>query len=462
MAEIPTQVNIKEKIFAVRSAVPNRRKSEIVVVLQQFDNNVDKAVQAFVDGSAVQVLKEWNMTGKKKINKRKKSKWKQHPGGPVVKERVDGKDPNPPGSAGFLILPLSGCCGKGHFPTGPVQEKTEAEQQGKNPSLPPDSLREHPKATGPNIEKSLKDLQRCTLSLARYRLMIKEEVDLSVKKIKAAFAELHVCITDKEKSLMAEMEKVKEEAMGILNARQKKAEELKRLTDLAKQMADTQLSELRAEIKHFVSERKYDEELGRAARFSCDVEQLKGQISLCGEISHPKDNYSARAGCSWLLPSVGRPVRSRGKAAPRGPVLRTHRPEEAHGDHEGDHDGHHSRGPARPQHLITEASPAASKDGPSGQRRRPTARPRPARTAKGPAGPDVDQPGKAGPRHHYRRPQTRGPARGPEAAGVAEAAGAEVRGQGPSGRAAPEKPRRRRARPPRVGLWDPRGSTCPP
>jgi len=35
----------------------------------------------------------------------------------------------------------------------------------------------------------------------------------------------------------------------ILTARQKKAEELKRLTDLASQMAEAQLSELRAEIK---------------------------------------------------------------------------------------------------------------------------------------------------------------------------------------------------------------------
>ena len=35
--------------------------------------------------------------------------------------------------------------------------------------------------------------------------------------------------------------------------------------------------------QHFVSERKYDEELGKAARFSCDIEQLKAQIMLCGE-----------------------------------------------------------------------------------------------------------------------------------------------------------------------------------
>lgn len=41
------------------------------------------------------------------------------------------------------------------------------------------------------MEKSVKDLQRCTVSLTRYRLMMKDEVDSSVRKIKAAFAELH-------------------------------------------------------------------------------------------------------------------------------------------------------------------------------------------------------------------------------------------------------------------------------
>ncbi|XP_057360304.1 SPATS2-like protein [Manis pentadactyla] len=176
--------------------------------------------------------------------------------------------------------------------------------------IKPDELA---KKRGPNIEKSVKDLQRCTVSLTRYRVMIKEEVDSSVKKIKAAFAELHNCIIDKEVSLMAEMDKVKEEAMEILTARQKKAEELKRLTDLASQMAEMQLAELRAEIKHFVSERKYDEELGKAARFSCDIKQLKAQIMLCGEITHPKNSYSPRTPCSSLLPLLNAHTAASGK-----------------------------------------------------------------------------------------------------------------------------------------------------
>ncbi|NXN58252.1 SPS2L protein, partial [Rynchops niger] len=358
------------QINAIRSIVPNKSNNEIVLVLQQFDNNVDKAVQAFMDGSATQVLKEWNMTGKKKNNRRKRSKSKQHQGNKDPKNKNGGPAKASQEPQGVYGCHLNGCSkdnscsgsanqkleasslknkGSGFVESAPVYPEIrdkEREHQRVSVELNPkimNGVEQHEslqssvqlqcnlgrpksksssvkssnatnqletktddsvKKRGPNIEKSVKDLQRCTVSLTRYRMMIKEEVDNSVKKIKAAFAELHSCIVDKEVSLMAEIDKVKEEAMEILTARQKKAEELKRLTDLASQMAEAQLSELRAEIKHFVSERKYDEELGRSARFSCDTEQLKNQIQLCGEISHPKNNYSSRTPCSSVLSSV--------------------------------------------------------------------------------------------------------------------------------------------------------------
>ncbi|NXA53782.1 SPS2L protein, partial [Nothocercus julius] len=360
------------QINAIRSIVPNKSNNEIVLVLQQFDNNVDKAVQAFMDGDAIQVLKEWNMTGKKKSNRRKRSKSKHLQGNKDPKDKNTGPEKASQEPRGIYGCHLNGRY-KDNSCRNSANEKLEAtclengssafmqsvlvcpeitgqykeqEQQRISMELNPKSINgveqceppqssvqlqcnpgrtksktssvkssnstthletkpdESVKKRGPNIEKSLKDLQRCTVSLTRYRMMIKEEVDNSVKKIKAAFAELHSCIIDREVSLMAELDKVKEEAMEILTARQKKAEELKRLTDLASQMSEAQLSELRAEIKHFVSERKYDEELGRSARFSYDTEQLMTQIQLCGEISRPKNNYSSRTPCNSVLSSM--------------------------------------------------------------------------------------------------------------------------------------------------------------
>ncbi|KFU87760.1 Spermatogenesis-associated serine-rich protein 2, partial [Chaetura pelagica] len=148
------------------------------------------------------------------------------------------------------------------------------------------------KKLGSNIEKSVKDLQRCTVSLARYRVVVKEEMDTSIKKMKQVFAELQSSLMDREVALLAEMDKVKAEAMEILLGRQRKAEALKKLTDVAVRMSEEQLVELRADIKHFVSERKYDEELGRVARFSCDLDALKRSIAAFGQVSHPKNSYS--------------------------------------------------------------------------------------------------------------------------------------------------------------------------
>uniref|UniRef100_A0A8C5VYE2 Spermatosis associated serine rich 2 like n=2 Tax=Microcebus murinus TaxID=30608 RepID=A0A8C5VYE2_MICMU len=472
MAELNTHVNVKEKIYAVRSVVPNKSNNEIVLVLQQFDFNVDKAVQAFVDGSAIQVLKEWNMTGKKKNNKRKRSKSKQHQGNKDAKDKAERPEAGPlqPQAPQIQNGHVNGC-EKDSSSTDSANEKpapiprekkisileepskalrgvTEGNrllqqklsldgnpkpihgttersdglqwsaEQPCNPSKPkaktspvksnapaahleikPDELA---KKRGPNIEKSVKDLQRCTVSLTRYRVMIKEEVDSSVKKIKAAFAELHNCIIDKEVSLMAEMDKVKEEAMEILTARQKKAEELKRLTDLASQMAEMQLAELRAEIKHFVSERKYDEELGKAARFSCDIEQLKAQIMLCGEITHPKNSYSSRTPCSSLLPLLNAHAATSGKQSNFTRKSSNHnRPSEGKAANPKMVSSLPST--ADPSH---QAVPATKQNGSSSQRRR--FNPQYHNRLNGPAksqgsGNEADPMGKGSSRHEHRR-----------------------------------------------------------
>uniref|UniRef100_A0A672YGG7 Uncharacterized protein n=1 Tax=Sphaeramia orbicularis TaxID=375764 RepID=A0A672YGG7_9TELE len=94
--------------------------------------------------------------------------------------------------------------------------------------------------------------------------------------------------------------------MMILDARQKRAEELRRLTDQSASMSEEQLTELRADIKHFVSERKYDEDLGKAVRFTFDLEPMKTSISAFGSVYHPRTGYSNRSRCSSTSSSVTR------------------------------------------------------------------------------------------------------------------------------------------------------------
>ncbi|XP_054663107.1 spermatogenesis-associated serine-rich protein 2 isoform X1 [Grus americana] len=374
MAQGGTFENMKEKISAVRAIVPNRSNNEIVLVLQHFDNCVDKTVQAFMEGNASEVLKEWTVTGKKK-NKKKKTKPKPQtessaglpdPGKLVSTEEEQSANSEKGGINGFHV---NGCAHdtesvdslsegldalsidareledcESAAPDMPDRTAVPELENGiadfdtksliLHPSQSPSSLRQRPeqrsasrslsrstannstpaslsvtrledvpvspanKKLGSNIEKSVKDLQRCTVSLARYRVVVKEEMDASIKKMKQVFAELQSSLMDREVALLAEMDKVKAEAMEILVSRQKKAEALKKMTDVAVRMSEEQLVELRADIKHFVSERKYDEDLGRVARFTCDLEALKKSIASFGQVSHPKNSYSTRSRCS--------------------------------------------------------------------------------------------------------------------------------------------------------------------
>lgn len=352
--------NMKEKINAVRAIVPNKSNNEIILVLQHFDNCVDKTVQAFMEGSANEVLKEWTVTGKKK-NKKKKSKPKPaaeasssipdssksvsiqeeqsapssekggingyHVNGAINDTEsvdslsegmetlsVDARELEDPESAMPRLLDRAGSVlenGVSDFESKSLtMHSIQNSQQNRNAAKPLSKpqfsnlgMEDVPRSStnkklGSNIEKSVKDLQRCTVSLARYRVVVKEEMDASIKKMKQAFAELQSCLMDREVALLAEMDKVKAEAMEILLSRQKKAELLKKMTDVAVRMSEEQLVELRADIKHFVSERKYDEDLGRVARFTCDVETLKKSIDSFGQVSHPKNSYSARSRCS--------------------------------------------------------------------------------------------------------------------------------------------------------------------
>uniref|UniRef100_A0A8D0B807 Spermatosis associated serine rich 2 n=1 Tax=Salvator merianae TaxID=96440 RepID=A0A8D0B807_SALMN len=388
MAQGGSFENMKEKISAVRAIVPNRSNNEIILVLQHFDNCVDRTVQAFMEGSASAVLKEWTVTGKKK-NKKKKTKPKPpaessaslpdptktvsieeeqsaassekgglngyHINGSAndtesVDSLSEGLDTQsldareleesepaipevPDGTATFVLengitdFSSKSATMRSSQSAQPLRVQPELRSTSKplsrslssnHPSASSSSgmLDEIPvpsgsKKLGSNIEKSVKDLQRCTVSLARYRVVVKEEMDASIKKMKQAFAELQSCLMDREVALLAEMDKVKAEAMDILSSRQKKAEALKKLTDVAVRMSEEQLVELRADIKHFVSERKYDEDLGRVARFTCDMDVLKKSIESFGQVSHPKNSYSTRSRCSSITSvSVSSPEES--------------------------------------------------------------------------------------------------------------------------------------------------------
>uniref|UniRef100_A0A672M8Z0 Spermatogenesis-associated serine-rich protein 2-like n=1 Tax=Sinocyclocheilus grahami TaxID=75366 RepID=A0A672M8Z0_SINGR len=321
---------MKEKINAVRAVVPNKSNNEIALVLQHFENSVDRAVQAFVEGGAVEILKEWNVTGKKKPKKKKKPKAQSDAPADVAPAEVtpdaEGQEPvngfHANGSAaadGDSLDSLSEQLDSASLDAAELDSETVAPEAleatgvlserrpvSSSAPAPSDDAQRGPagRKMGPNVDRSVKDLQRCAASLSRYRFVVRDEMDSSIKKMKQTFAELQSCLMDREVTLLSEMDKVKAEALEILNGRQKRAEELKRLADQSASLTEEQLVELRADIKHFVSERKYDEDLGKAVKFSHDVEPLKCSIISFGSVYHPQTGYSSRSRCSSTSSSV--------------------------------------------------------------------------------------------------------------------------------------------------------------
>uniref|UniRef100_A0A3B4XP19 Spermatogenesis-associated serine-rich protein 2-like n=1 Tax=Seriola lalandi dorsalis TaxID=1841481 RepID=A0A3B4XP19_SERLL len=340
MSQGGTAERMKEKISAVRAVVPNKSNNEIVLVLQHFENSVDKAVQAFLEGSAVEILKEWNVTGKKKPKKKKKPKPQPEPSAepapPEATSPEEGKDEMNGFHANGSVMDGesldslseqldSASLDAAELDSEPATSETTGNNKSQSSAPSPASQQAGRNGQASNIDRSVKDLQRCTASLTRYRMVVKEEMDSSIKRMKQTFAELQSCLMDREVTLLAEMDKVKAEAMVILDARQKRAEELRRLTDQSASMSEEQLTELRADIKHFVSERKYDEDLGKAVRFTFDLEPLKTSISTFGSVYHPRTGYSNRSRCSSTSSSVTQSTPSETRPPPTKQIFQGNR-----------------------------------------------------------------------------------------------------------------------------------------
>ncbi|XP_052235322.1 spermatogenesis-associated serine-rich protein 2-like isoform X2 [Dreissena polymorpha] len=147
------------------------------------------------------------------------------------------------------------------------------------------------KHTYMNLEKSGKDLHRQVVSLERLRLVFEEEVDRSVKKVKAVIDEIRHCLDAKESSLVVELNAVRAAGHATFITRQGQATQLKTMIDRAERLTEPQLTELRADIKHFVSERKLDEDIARVTRFVYDDDSMKKRIQQFAEVVPVKSSY---------------------------------------------------------------------------------------------------------------------------------------------------------------------------
>ncbi|XP_076351081.1 uncharacterized protein LOC143247247 isoform X2 [Tachypleus tridentatus] len=144
------------------------------------------------------------------------------------------------------------------------------------------------------LEKSIKDLSRQTVALQRVQNLLEEEITKSYKRIKNAVQEVQNQLAERQAELILEMEKVKKDAKELLTQRQEMATVLKNRADHAEMISEVEWNELRADIKHFVVERKLDEDLGKTLRFLWDRDRILEAIKKFGEIQPVKNMYGHR------------------------------------------------------------------------------------------------------------------------------------------------------------------------
>ncbi|XP_046860436.1 SPATS2-like protein isoform X2 [Xenia sp. Carnegie-2017] len=142
------------------------------------------------------------------------------------------------------------------------------------------------------IKKSSKDLQRSSVSIARYQSMLDEEADSSVKMLAKSFQAIRNALDEREKILEEQLKSVITEAREMLEERQQDAVCLQFKCKGVSSMTAEDVAELRNEIKHFVGERRIDEDLGKTARFTRDEEKMLEMVKNFGEVPSIKDHYT--------------------------------------------------------------------------------------------------------------------------------------------------------------------------
>ncbi|XP_052831408.1 SPATS2-like protein isoform X5 [Octopus bimaculoides] len=291
------QDNVKQKVQAVKEIVPGKNANEIILVLQYYDNCVERTIQAYMEDGAKEALKEWHLPDNKVLKQKKKNKKKSNQNPPSTDQQ---QKPNSQGPVS--ISKVANDVVNGH--SGSTKSDNRVD-------LGPNVVAKVKKPYA-GLEKSIKDLNRQTVSLDRLQLVLNEEVKKAYKRISTVFEEMYSCLKERESQMIQELDKVNLDAEDIIKQRKQKAADLKVQIDRAQQMNDSEVAELRSQIKEFVSFRRIDEDIGRSTRFHYDSDHLKNEINKFGEITpvnkcaysvnRPNQNESSSSNGSSLQP----------------------------------------------------------------------------------------------------------------------------------------------------------------
>jgi hypothetical protein len=143
------------------------------------------------------------------------------------------------------------------------------------------------------LEKPAKDLQRQIVNLNKISSSYNDHVQKAQANIDEAYGKLRLALDERYKFLKSQIYISANDGDKLLKQRQAKANNLKYLADNGIHLTDQHTNELKAEIKHFVSERQLDEELLKVNLFEpLNFDKVNDLINQFGLVTQIKNNYS--------------------------------------------------------------------------------------------------------------------------------------------------------------------------
>lgn len=337
---------MSKKIDEVREVVQNRSSVDIAKVLEHFDYNVGKAIDAFVSDGGKEALSKWS-EARSQLNSSHSSLISEAGKRPVKQSNrpnlndlvasvidqytstslsstpavsISPSEPHKPevlldtinrlntetNLNGYKVTILGvetpGANQSNSSSTSPSSVSVASSASFERPhQLPLDVPKFNKSYSNPNakqlLEKPIKDLQRQTVQLGKVHSSIEQQVAVSSQLLNKTYQQLFSILTERKVQLERELKASSQIAISLVEQRQKKAANLKLLADNGLHLSDAQCNELRADIKHFVSERLLDEELAKINFFSTqpnEVDRIAGDLGRLGCVANVKNEYSAK------------------------------------------------------------------------------------------------------------------------------------------------------------------------
>lgn len=340
------QPKISKKIDEVKEVVQNRSNVDIAKVLEHFEYNVGKAIDAFVTDGGKEALSKWSEArsrlnssqsslmsdpGKRPAKKSNKpnltdlvaSVIDQYTSTSLSSTPAVSISPSEPQKTEVLldtINRLNTETNLNGYKVTILGIETPGANQSSSSSTSPSSASvassasfERPQQLdlvkpkfnksfiNPNakllLEKPIKDLQRQTVQLSKVHSSIQEQVAVSSQLLNKTYQQLLSILAERKAQLESDLKASSQMAISLVEQRQSKAANLKLLADNGQHLSDAECNELRADIKHFVSERLLDEELAKVNFFSTqtnEVEKIARDLAVLGSVVQVKNEYSAK------------------------------------------------------------------------------------------------------------------------------------------------------------------------